>query len=84
MMAFFATYILSKWTIITYVFMTAFLSTYLSKWTQLTYSFYDGIFFDHTSLKILANAKALSAFFALSSRKICSVKKGTYLCPLTY
>ena len=54
------------------------MSTYLSKWTQLTYTFYDGIFFDHTSLKILADAKASSAFFALSSRKICSFKKGTY------
>jgi hypothetical protein len=35
-------------------------------------------------LKSLAVAPAIATFFASSEQKICSVKKGTYLCPSTY
>ena len=53
--------------------------TPLSRWTDITYTFYDGLFFYHISLKMLAIATAISVLFASSDRKIASVKNDDYL-----
>ncbi len=55
----------------------------LSRWIDITYTFYDGLFFHYTSLKNISIAKAIQIFFALSSKKIASVKKGDYFYPPT-
>jgi hypothetical protein len=56
----------------------------LSAWTEITHIYYDGLFFHHILLKILAISKDMPVLFASSGKKIVFVKYGTYLCPSTY
>jgi hypothetical protein len=56
----------------------------LSAWTEITHTYYDGLFFHHISLKILAISKDMPVLFASSGKKIVFVKYGTYFCPSTY
>ena len=57
---------------------------HLSAWTEITHTYYDGLFFHHISLKILAISKDMPVLFASSVKKIVFVKYGTYFCPSTY
>jgi hypothetical protein len=56
----------------------------LSAWTEITHTYYDGLFFHHISLKILAISTDMPVLFASSGKKIVFLKYGTYLCPSTY
>jgi hypothetical protein len=56
----------------------------LSAWTEITQKYYDGLFFHHVSLKILAISKDMPLLFASSGKKKVFVKYGTYFCPSTY
>jgi hypothetical protein len=56
---------------------------HLGAWTEITHTYYDGLFFHHISLKILAIFKDMPVLFASSGKKIVFVKSGTYFCPST-